>query len=65
MVPYKSTLLLFILIDHKNIKIIKKKMNSLPNHYKLNIVLYEPQEQFSEGYNQFIIEFKSKLENNS
>ena len=45
----------------KDIKEIKKKMNSLPTHYKLDILLYQPQEQFSEEYNQFIVDFNSKL----
>ena len=49
----------------KDIKEIKKKMNSLPNHYKLDILLYEPQEQFSEEYNQFIVDFNSKLGKNN
>jgi len=49
----------------KNIKEIKKKMNSLPNHYKLDILLYEPQEEFSKEYNQFIVDFNRKLGKNN
>ena len=49
----------------KNIKEIKKKMNSLPNHYKLDILLYEPLEEFSKEYNQFIVDFNRKLGKNN
>ena len=45
----------------KDIKKIKKRMSSLPNQYNLKIILYEPNDQFSEEYNKFIVDFNSKL----
>ena len=45
----------------KDIKKIKEKMNSFENDYKLNFTIAIQDEQFSEEYNKFIVDFNSKL----
>jgi hypothetical protein len=46
----------------KNIKKIKEKMNKFEKDYKLDITIAIQDEQYSEEYNNFIIEFKSEFD---